>query len=70
MGKKNRTVCPKCGSKVRISKLKPVFREEYVNPDGSLKLSEEEVLAGGWLSKILKGLACPKCGEIIGKPED
>jgi len=22
MGKKNRTVCPKCGSKVRISKLK------------------------------------------------
>ena len=25
------------------------------------------MLAGGWLSKILKG--CPKCGEIIGKPK-
>ncbi|AEA47779.1 hypothetical protein [Archaeoglobus veneficus] len=69
MGKRNRIVCPNCGSKVKISKLKPVFKEEYVNPDGSLKISEDEALRGGWLSKVLKGVACPKCGEIIGKPE-
>ena len=68
MGKKY-SVCPRRGSKVRVSKLKPLFKEEYLNPDGSFKLSEEELPAGGWLSKILKGLACPKCGEIIGKPE-
>ncbi|MHC1583792.1 MAG: hypothetical protein ACXQTM_04075 [Methanosarcinales archaeon] len=70
MGKKNRTVRPKYGSKVRISKLKPLFKEKYINLDDTIKLSEKEVLAGGWLNKILKGVASPKCGEIIGKPED
>ena len=70
MGKKNRTVRPKYGSKVRISKLKPLFKEKYINLDDTIKLSEKEVLAGGWLNKILRGVASPKCGEIIGKPED
>ena len=60
MGKRNRIVCPNCGSKVKISELKPVFKEEYVNPDGSLKISKDEVLRGGWLTKVLKGIACPE----------
>ena len=70
MRKQSVIVCSRCDSKIKISELKPVFREEYVNPDGSFKLSEEELLAGGWASKILKGLACPKCGEILAEPEE
>jgi len=61
--------CPKCGKAIKTSELKPVFKQEYLNPDGSLKLSRKDVLRGGWLKKVLKGVACPKCGEIIGKPE-
>lgn len=62
-------MCPNCGKKIKISRLKPVFKEEYVNPDGSLKISRAEALRGGWLGKVLEGVACPECGEIIGRPE-
>jgi predicted RNA-binding Zn-ribbon protein involved in translation (DUF1610 family) len=61
--------CPNCGKVIKISELMPVFKKEYVNPDGSLKLSRKDALRGGWLKKVLEGFACPNCGEIIGKPE-
>jgi len=69
MRKKDTTKCPKCGKVIKISELKPVLKPEYLNPDGTLKLSKEEILRGGWARKIVKGAACPKCGEIIAKPE-
>ncbi len=60
---------PKCGKAIRISELKLVFKQEYLNPDGSLELSRREILGCGWLKKVPNGIACPKCGEIIGEPE-
>jgi len=64
---RNSLICPKCKSVIKISMLKPILKPEYLNPDGTLNLSDEEIFRGGFAKKIVKGVACPKCGEIIGE---
>ena len=61
--------CPRCNALINLNSLKPVFKKEYVGKDGRLDVPTEMLLRGGWLGKILEGTACPKCGEVMGRPD-
>ncbi|MGP8056034.1 MAG: hypothetical protein ACLP9K_00290 [Nitrososphaerales archaeon] len=61
--------CPECGKLVDLNSLRPVFKEGYIDKSGKLDVPTEMLVRGGWLNKILAGMACPKCGKIIGEPD-
>jgi hypothetical protein len=65
--KEEKLRCPECGAIVNLNSLKPVFKGQYMGKDGKLDVPIDMLLCGGWLKKVLEGMACPKCGKIIGR---
>ncbi len=68
MVKEEKLQCPECKAVVNPKSLKPVIKEEYMGKGGRVDIPTETLLRGGWAGKILAGVACPKCGKIIGGP--
>lgn len=58
--------CPSCGEVMDLNSLKPVFKEQYRKPGGKVDIPFEMLIRGGWLSRTLEGMACPKCNQIVG----